>query len=85
MKSIAVDLVQKSELSNKLWFIKLVNDLSQDDFKKFCKEIMHLRQHYDTTVGLHCTCLNRIAIVNDEMFQLQEIDFDTDVNFKKIS
>lgn len=86
MKTICIDLVQKSELSNKEWFIKLVKELSQDDFKLFCKEIMHLNQHYVTTAGLYATDQEGVYSDNHKyMFEIDSIDFNSEVNFKQIS
>lgn len=86
MERITVALVQKSELKSKGWFINLVQQLSQEDFERFCKEVMHLNHYYDTTQGLHVTDVDSVAIVNDSvMWKLEEVDFNADINFKKIS
>lgn len=86
MKTVSIDLVQKSELTNKQWFIKLIQDLPQDKFELFCKEIMHLNQHYVTTVGLYATDQESIYSDNEKyMLEIDSIDFDSEVNFKQIS
>lgn len=86
MKTVSINIVQKCEMSNKEWFIELVRDLSPDDFKLFCKEIMHLNEHYAHTVGAYATDQLPVYLANNNvMWEIEPIDFNSEVNFKQIS
>lgn len=86
MKTICIDLVQKSELKNKEWFTGMIRNLDQEQFEQFCKEIMHLNEHYATTVGLYATDQYSVYAGNEKlMWQIDAINFEGEVNFKQIS
>jgi len=87
MERISIKTVQRCQVSDdsysKDWFIKVLLDkMSQEEFNKFCKEICHLNEHYDSTVGLFAT--DRPDIVNhDLLFEINETDLHAPVNFKR--
>lgn len=88
MKRESLKAVQKSQVSDggysKAWFIKLIQDnLTQDQFDRMCREIMYLNEHYDSTIGLNVNDDPNAHLLDPNNFQLQEIDFDAPVNFKR--
>lgn len=90
MDRISIKTLQKCQLSDtnysKAWFIKLLSDnITNDDFDRFCREIAHLNAFYDQTVGLRATDRPDKIWDNALMFDIEEVDFDSPVTFKKIS
>lgn len=85
----SLDIIQKSQIDdnrfNQTWFIELVKNLSSEEFNRFCKEVVHLHHYYATSLGAYCTDRSEISIANPDIFwQLDEIDFDAPVDFKRI-
>lgn len=89
MERVSMQILQKSQLSDsaysRQWMFKLLMDLEPEVFDRFCREIAHLNAHYDQTVGLRATDRPDKIWDNALMFDLEEIDFDSPVTFKKIS
>ena|GEM_PF-6974031 len=63
----------------------LTDNISNEQFNRFCREIAHLNERFDTTIGLFAT--DRPDLIEDKnlMFELDDIDFDRPVTFKKIT
>lgn len=90
MERASMRVLQKCQQSDinysKAWFVKLITDnTTQEEFDRFCREIAHLNAYYDQTVGLRATDRPDKIWDNPLMFDLEEIDFDSPVTFKKIS
>jgi len=83
MGTISIELLQQCKLKNKYLFADLVKGLNQEQFERFCKEIMHLRQRYDLTTGAYCTDQPAVYHLNEEyMWKLEPIDFDQEIHFE---
>lgn len=87
----AWNVIQKSELHvdagvySQEWFIKLIQHMGPVEFNNFCKEILHLREYYDTSVGLNVTDKREpVATFPDMFWEMKEIDFSQPVNFRKV-
>ena len=66
-------------------FIDNVLSLSKEDFNRFCKEYMHLREFYDTNKGTWVT--DHIPHVQQHpklFWELPKIDFNAPVMFEKL-
>lgn len=85
---ISIETVQDCLLSeesfSKYWFIKKIKDMNEFDFDRLCREIMHLNEHYVSTVGAYATDKPELTYGQDESFwKIREKDFDSPVNFRK--
>jgi len=90
MKRVSTEIIQKSQLGDKqfskVWFIGLLEKMSAEDFDLFCREVMLLNEFHDTSAGLHCTDMpGKIIDPCNVMFELNEIDFNRPITFKKIN
>ena len=87
---ISITTIQKCQQGDKefskTWFIKLLNDnITQEQFDRFCREVMLLNEHYVTTCGLHVTDRpDKVIETDDVMWELNEIDFDQPITFRKV-
>ena len=90
MNRISTSIIQKCQQGDKefskAWFIKLLTDnTSQEDFDLFCREVMLLNEYYDTSCGCYATDQPMInSLYPDLTWQLEEIDFDRPITFRKI-
>jgi len=66
MGTIAIELLQQCKLKDKYLFADLIRNLSEEQLEGFCKEILHLRHHYDTTLGAYCTNQPAVYHLNEE-------------------
>lgn len=88
---ISIKTIQKCQLSDndfsKEWFLKLLTDnITQQEFNRMCKEIMHLNLRYDSTVGLNVTDRPDLIIdAKNVCWDLEEIDFNQPITFKLIN
>lgn len=85
----SMKLIQKCQVSDtafsKPWLIRLIANLEPEYVNRLCREISHLNAHYDQTVGLRATDRPDKIWDNALMFDIEPIDFDSPVTFKKIS
>lgn len=88
---ISITTIQKCQQGDKefskSWFMKLLTDnITQEQFDRFCREVMLLNEHYAHTCGLHVTDRPDMVIQPQEivMWQLEKIDFDQPITFRKI-
>lgn len=87
---VSIKTIQKCQVSDsrfsKEWLIKLLyDDLSQEDFDLFCREVMLLNEHYQTTMGLTATDVPEgIVDLKGVTWELPEIDFNTPIVFRQI-
>lgn len=66
-------------------FIQQINQLSSEQFNKFCREYWALLYFYDTNVNAYCTNQNDIIEqYPTSFFQLQPIDGDAARSLEKI-
>lgn len=90
MDRISTSIIQKCQQGDKefskVWFIKLLTDnTNQFQFDRFCREVLLLNERYDTTCGCFATDKPMLSsLYPDLMWELEEIDFDQPINFKKI-
>lgn len=90
MEMISITTVQKCQQSDtqfsKVWFKKLLDDnMTQEQFDRFCREVMLLNERYTTTCGLHVTDRpDKVIQTDDVMWKLEEINFNQPITFKKV-
>lgn len=87
---MAIEIIQKCELGidsySKDWFIKLIGQMSDEQFTRFCKEVAHMEEHYASTVGCFATDIKSVFINNEKvMWEIKEIDFNSPVNFRTVN
>lgn len=87
---ISIKTIQKCQQGDKefskQWFIKILQDnISQEEFNRFCREIMLLNERYVTTTGLTVTDRPDLIIPKENVtWELTEIDFDQPITFREI-
>jgi hypothetical protein len=82
------EIIQQCELAphtglyGKRLFISAINDLTPDQFNKFCREYLHLMEFYSRSRGAWVTDYTPLMEANPALFwQLTPINFDAPVTF----
>lgn len=83
------DIVEQSQVLSdtysKAEFLKQIEGLTNEDFNKFCKQILLLTHYYDSTHGaLVCDIIPFIEQHPDKFWPLPQIDFDQPINFQSV-
>jgi hypothetical protein len=76
----------KMGLYSKEYFIEQVKDLTSEQFNNICREILHLREFYDSSIGAWVTDMKELINNHPNCFwRLEKINFDAPVKFKIIN
>ena len=74
-----------SEVFDRAKFIARIVSLAPEEFNRFCKEYLHLREFYDTNKSAWVTDhIPHVKQYPDLFWRLKPIDFDGPVNFERI-
>jgi hypothetical protein len=66
-------------------FIEQVKDLTPEQFNNICREILHLREFYDSSIGAWVTDMKELIKKHPNSFwRLRRINFDAPVKFQTI-
>jgi len=72
-------------LYDKNQFIEIIEQLSPQQFYRFCRSLLHLQEFYDTNQTAWVTDQKELIESHaSDFWQLKEIDFDKPVNFIRI-
>jgi hypothetical protein len=80
------EIIQACELAPGVYgrrkFISALNQLSTEEFNRFCRSYLHLMQFYSTNQGAWVTDYTPLVEANPSLYwQLDPIDFDSPINF----
>jgi len=81
---VQVCIMESGDFDRQL-FIKLIEQMTAQDFNRYGAEIMHLRHYYDRTHGA-CVC-DIVPFINehpDMFWHLPQIDFDSPIDFRAL-
>jgi hypothetical protein len=66
-------------------FINQLKPLTLEEFNKICREILHLREFYDRSIGAWVTDMKELIIKYPNHFwKLEKINFETPIRFQII-
>lgn len=70
---------------NKDLFIKLISDMGQADFNRFCRQYLYLDEFYNSNVNAYVTDYTPLIAANPTLYwRLIPIDFNAPINFSRI-
>lgn len=83
------NIVEESQILpdtfSKAEFTKQIEELSNEDFNKVCKQILLLTHYYHSTSGAQvCDITPFIEQHPDKFWPLPQIDFDEPINFRRV-
>ena len=87
----AWEIIQQCELApaaglyNKRKFISAIDQLTTEEFNRFCREYLHLMEYYSQTQGAWVTDYTPHIEANPSLYwQLTPVDFDAPISFTRV-
>lgn len=83
------DIVEKSQILSdtysKTEFTERIEGLTNEEFNKFCKQVLLLTHYYHSTHGASVCDIKPFIDEHPEKFwSLPQIDFDQSINFRRV-